>query len=309
MTGTVTISLELELGWGYHDLDRPDRFWRLSQDRELETRALEHLLSTCEQFDVPITFDVVGHLMLDACEGIHDGPHEEGWFDADPGTDRAMDPQFYAPDLVAAICESDVDHEIATHTFSHVLADEVSEETLAWELEQVRERHEALGIDVPRSIVLPRHRPAPASILSSFGIDVERRHESAGLGFYLYRWANHRWHPTRTPVVEDGVVVTKTTHSLSSPLLRNGQQPTPSGLARGPVALRQRVHEWYLRQGLAAAADRDDYVHYWTHLHNIANADHRAPVKRFLRAVAAHREEGRLDVRPMGELPATLGGG
>lgn len=306
MAGNVTISLEVELGWGYHDLDRPDRFYRLSRNRAAETRMLDRLLALCEDLDVHLTFDVVGHLFLDSCDGAHKGQHHEGWFDADPGSDRETDPLFYAPDLVEAIVESDVDHEIGTHTFSHVLADEVSRDVLAWELERVREQHERYDIDPPTSIVCPRHRPAPNSVLTEHGVDVERQHESSGASFYLYRWANHRWHRTRTPVVEDDVLVTTTTHSLSSPLLQNGQQPPPLSAARGPLALRQRIHEWYLKQGLAAAASRDGYVHYWTHLHNLANDQHWVPVKRFLQRLSDHRNAGRLRVQRMCDLPESL---
>ncbi len=118
MTGIVTISIEIELGWGYHDIGD---YRKLSDGRVAETKALSRLLSLCEELHIPITFDVVGHLLLEKCGGNHDGPHPEGWFSADPGTDVSEDPLFYAPDLIQDIVDTDVDHEIGSHTFSHIV--------------------------------------------------------------------------------------------------------------------------------------------------------------------------------------------
>lgn len=41
MTGIVTLSVEVELGWGMHDLDE---FSHLSPNRSAEERALTRLL-------------------------------------------------------------------------------------------------------------------------------------------------------------------------------------------------------------------------------------------------------------------------
>ena len=91
---TVTLSLEVELGWGVHDVDE---YERISDRRERETDALERLLSACDKHGVPFSFDIVDHLFHAACSGEHDSPHRDGWFDEDPGTDWKTDPLFYAP--------------------------------------------------------------------------------------------------------------------------------------------------------------------------------------------------------------------
>jgi len=72
MGGKITLSVEIELGWGHHD--KPDGNPALSEDREVETKALRRLLAVCDEHRIPITFDIVGHLLHESCDGIHDAP-------------------------------------------------------------------------------------------------------------------------------------------------------------------------------------------------------------------------------------------
>lgn len=130
MAGVVTLSVEVELAWGQHDKGSEAFESVLSEGRTSETAALRRLLSTCDDLDIPISFDVVGHLFHDSCSGIHQSPHDSGWFDADPGTDLDTDPLFYAPDLIRSIDDATTDHGICTHTYSHALCDEISTATL-----------------------------------------------------------------------------------------------------------------------------------------------------------------------------------
>lgn len=121
MPGSAIFSVEVELGWGYHDLQRPNKYAALSENREAKTEPLERLLGLCHRLNIPITFDVVGHLLLDDCPGTHGGEYPADWFGADLGTDVESDPLLYAPDLVKMIEAAEVDHEICTHTF-HTLS-------------------------------------------------------------------------------------------------------------------------------------------------------------------------------------------
>lgn len=302
MTGKVTISIEVELGWGYHDLPVRERELRLSDGRRKETRTLEKLLKLCDDYDLPVTFDLVGHLLLDSCGGRHGNGHRDGWFGADPGTGTESDPLFYAPDLVRGIVESTADHEIATHTFSHISCVNEPDEVLAWELEQVRDLHLEWGIEPPRSIVPPRHESVSRRILSDHGIDILRNQVDVSGLFKLYHWADHRWQPTRAPEERKGILTSFSTHSLTSPLLRNGQERPAAPFRVLPTRVRQAMHERYLEQGIVAASRRDDFVHYWTHLHNISNNEQWGPVSRFLSTLAERRNAGAVDVVRMCDL-------
>jgi hypothetical protein len=92
MVGTVTLGIEVELVLGFQHL--PDREPPLSPSPTRETRTLERLLTVLDAAGVPITFDVVEHLIEGSCRGNHVGPHSAEWFDADPGTAVGEDPTF-----------------------------------------------------------------------------------------------------------------------------------------------------------------------------------------------------------------------
>lgn len=103
--------MEVELGWGVHDLGTYDH---LSPDARVERAYLRRLLARCEETNIPILFNVVGHLLLDGCDGNHAGPYPSNWFDADPGTNLETDGLFYAPDIVDQIAASPVAHELCS---------------------------------------------------------------------------------------------------------------------------------------------------------------------------------------------------
>lgn len=135
MSGIVTFSMEIELGWGVHDTRN---FYRLSENGQEERKYLSELLGVLEENKIRFSFDVVGHLFLEECDGQHNSPHSEGWFQADPGTNYQTAGLFYAPDIIRNIDSTPIEHEICTHTFSHALFDEISRETCAWELERAQ---------------------------------------------------------------------------------------------------------------------------------------------------------------------------
>jgi hypothetical protein len=128
MVGYVTLSIEVELAWGVHDIETNSH---LSEDGSVERTYARRLLDHCDTLGLPITFDVVGHLCHASCDGNHDGTHESGWFDADPGTDVGRDSLFYAPDLIGDIAGRPTEHELCTHTYSHVPGRTATPKTVA----------------------------------------------------------------------------------------------------------------------------------------------------------------------------------
>jgi len=100
MNGVATLNVEVELGWGMHNQSKYDH---LSSDQSVETETLHQLLDLTDRLNLPITFDIVGHLLHDSCSGFHPGPHPEPWWDEDPGTNNDSDPLFYAPNLIREI--------------------------------------------------------------------------------------------------------------------------------------------------------------------------------------------------------------
>lgn len=304
MTASATISVEIELGWGFHDKRPPSEVPELSDDGEAERAALRRLLALCDEYEVPITFNVVGHLLLDSCDGTHDGPHPDGWFDRDPGTDAEADPLFYAPEVVDWIRDASVDHEICTHTFSHVLCDEVDPAVVDWELDRAGELHD----ERVQSLVPPRHRDPPRDVLRTHGIEslrlpVDETPPTGAIG--RYRYVLGREHPVGRTELADGIVETRTSPvmTLTSTTLSKGVAAPHPAFRILPERLRARRQRTFLLDGLQRAVDRDEHVHYWTHCYNLAHESQWPPIRALFESLETRTVEGTIDALTMRELP------
>ena len=297
--------MELELGWGVHDLGEFDR---LSVDGEPERTALSDLLSTLDRTRIPITVDTVGHLLLDGCSGDHDSPHEDGWFRADPGTDYRADGLFYAPDMISDIRSRSVDHELCTHTFSHVLLDQVSEETCRWELDQAATVHRQTVGQPPTSLVPPRHGLAAYDLLADYGIEVVRpameAQSSTRRGRFTELFAGPL--PRSELRRRDGMVETTCTTypSLTAPALPSGQGVSHPAFRYIPLSIRKRAHLRKLKRATRVAAADERHLHLWCHLFDLCNPHQSAVVDDYFEWLAAFRDDNNLAVAPMEELPA-----
>lgn len=300
MDGAITISMEIELGWGVHDLPGSSH---LSEDGAAERAYLERLLDHCDDIDLPITFNVVGHLLETECDGRHDGPHPEGWFDNDPGTDAATDPLFYAPEVGPNIEARPTDHELCSHTYSHVPCGEVTPETATWELETAQAQLETLTGDRPKSFVPPRHSRPPANVLRDAGIEIMRMSvDTSDRGRVSRLWELLMGpQPLFEPALVDGGVETYCTSytSLTSAALPAGQRPVSTIFRTLPIAIRQQLQRWYLRRTVDAALATDRHCHLWCHLYDLANDVQWPVVKSFLTELAARRDRGDATVTTM----------
>lgn len=302
--GTVTISLDFELAWGFADKDGlADEF--ISEDRRVETEYLNELLDCCDKFDIPLTFATVGHLFLDSCSGSHGGPSAN--LAADPGTGVTDDPRFYAPDMIASIRDADTAHEIGTHTFSHVLCDSAPRKAVERELQLAAEIHDENGISPPRSFVAPRNRLPELDVLRENGIETVRTaHPTpAETEFEKYVQRLEAWATGALPVFEtrttDGVVQTCSTPfpSLTAVHLPNGQADPIAPFRTVPVSTRQSFHESYLLRALDTAAENGTDLHLWTHVYNLSNSAQWPPIRSFLSTLGSYRDDGRIRVETM----------
>lgn len=309
MTGSLTLSMEIELGWGTHDRGEYDH---LSNNGSEEADALDEVIQTCDRLDIPVTFDIVGHLLHDECAGEHDGPYPQDWWEEDPGTDAETDPLFYAPTLIRRISNAETEHEIGTHTYSHVLCDEVSAETIRHELKRSREVHQEFGLQPPRSIVFPRHQTPPYNVFSDLGIEIVRRPIEAYSvpenPISKFIWGVKRTHPTTEIRERDSIVETRCTPhpSLSSGFLRTGQRKLHPLLQIIPLSIRRRVLRRYIMSAVDRAIDHDEHVHLWTHLLNIANDEQLPPIKSGLEYLAERRDNGNINIHRMCDLPRLI---
>lgn len=303
MSGVVTLSMEVELGWGVHDIGD---YAHLSDDGAQEREYLGRLLDCCDEIDVPITFDVVGHLCQSACCGNHDGPHESDWFDADPGTDVTADPLFYAPDVVDEIDGRRTDHELASHTFSHVMCNRVGPETVSWELAESQTVLRRTTGSKTVSLVPPRHSRPPTAPLRAADIEITRMSRDTSDKSRRARLKELLIgpHPLFDPVLVDGVVETYCTSypSLTSSALPAGQRAPLAPFSAVPVRMRQSLQRRYLRRAVEVAIEEEGYCHLWCHLYDLSNEYQWPVVRAFLRALAAMRDRGDVRVLTMEQL-------
>ena len=299
----LSLSMELELGWGGVFASTAELHSQFSgPERTLETKRLHQLLSLCEKYDIPISFDVVGHLLLDECNG-HDAPHREWFQKHDPMGEQRDFPLYYAPDLVKSVSESDTAHEICTHTFSHIPTDEMSSESINWELMKSQMVHARAGYSKSTSLVTPQHRSVSLETVNQNGISVLRTPNKSGSAVDGYpengglverfTWNLQRNPPTEEPEWKDGVlqVFCSSGPSLTSPLLPRGQNaPHPTQQAI-PVSIREHIHRSYLSSALNAARD-EHCVHLWSHLWDLANDTQWPLVREFLHTVGRAKANG-----------------
>jgi len=163
--GVLVISQEIELASGVF---RFDNWGVLSKDGKPERLALHRLLQLYRDFEIDITFPIVGHLFLDSCSGSHPVSPTPDWYDEDPGTSYKEAPLWYAPDIIEVILKDQRNHEIASHSFSHVSFHKCSPQVAEFELEACKEVTDKFDITL-RSFVFPLNRVGHVNLLKKFG--------------------------------------------------------------------------------------------------------------------------------------------
>jgi hypothetical protein len=304
MSGKITLSIEIELGWGSHMTSTYNRY---SARREKETRYLHKLLDICDKNKIPITFNVVGKLLSEDDRGQNLDFYPDGWWDDYRTANNDLKKLFFAPDLIKKILDADVDHEIATHTFSHIMIDEVPDQCLAYELETVQEIYQEWGIQQPRSFVSPRHRQFNSKILTDHDISVVRvpdpDQSSPNIG--ISAWMLFRNHPVKEPKIENNIIKTYSSSYPSltySGVLPKGQLEADTHFQYLPVKLRQRLQSRYLKNSVLRAENKDSHTHLWTHLWDMSNEEQWEPIEKFIIWLSDQNTATDIDILRMQDL-------
>lgn len=295
---SVVVSVDAELVWGFHDFDD------LPMERAAKARdSWLELLELFDARDMPATWAVVGHLLLEECSGDHlDHPAGEEWFANDPGGRGGPDSEWFGRDLVDAIVDAEVEHDIGCHTFSHVGFGEegTTAEIAEAELQRSLEVAADYGIEM-ESFVFPRNLVGHRDLLAEYG-------------FTNYRGvAPDRWYDD-TPVRKPGKLATYALGATAPPLV------TPAvdeyGLVNVPAsmylfgfegapndALSAVGTDPVVRQvelGLERLLEREEGVlHLWLHPNNLTTASDRDRMREVTRLVADHRDDHGVAVETM----------
>src|SRR3989442_4746653 len=189
------ISADLELSWAFRMQSK-----EVAQERGRQSREnIPYLLRIFEEWAFPITWATVGHLFLESCGRASRGlahpdmprpPRNElwtgDWYMHDPCTNYKKDPFWYAPDVIQSIRESPVDHEIGTHSFSHIdFSPSYSDPVLVRrEIEESATAMQRFGIS-PKSLVYPFNKMGHPylDLLSGLSITAVRHRDRRGRVF------------------------------------------------------------------------------------------------------------------------------
>jgi len=282
--GTVVISFHPPLCWGFPHSPATHRPPELLPPPR---SAWERLAATLCDFELPATWAVVGHLFERECTGAHVGhPSPSGWFAHERGDDPMPEQYRFAPELIADLAESDLDHDIGTHTYSHVVfdADYASDSLARSECDRAIEAAEAAGVAMD-SVVFPRNRVGHREVLAEAGFRCYRgpEPETSAAGSYsapfrkLARATVVRDPP---PIVEPSVDEYGLVNIPPSLHLFDFDGPVRRLLAAtvGDPVVRQA------RLGVDAAAAGDGVCHLWLRPNDLTTE---ADVARF-RAVCGH---------------------
>lgn len=305
------LSLDTELVWGSFDHTPPSE-WALKY-REARA-AIADILELLDEFAIPATWAVVGHLFLSSCSRDSEGlahpeikrpcfswyPHD--WLALDPCADAAREPWWYGADIVDAILGARVQHEIGCHSFSHIVfgdpgcSEECAEADLQASIRVASER----GVRL-RSFVFPRNIEGHHNLLRS-------------AGFCCFRGAEPAWY-LRLPVA-----LRRAGHFIDQALAVSPSVSTPSELQPGlwnipasalllhrggvrqliPMASRVRK----ARRGLDRAVKESKVFHLWFHPFNLCIDRPRmtAVLRQILSSAADLRDSGLLKIMTMGDL-------
>jgi peptidoglycan/xylan/chitin deacetylase (PgdA/CDA1 family) len=315
--GVFTLSLDFELLWGTVDLFGPERFRRACEaEREI---VVDRLLGLLEEFEIPATWCILGHLLLAECRRSGGRAHPEivrphhawvrgDWLQHDPCTDEARAPLFYGRSLVEKIRSCRVPQEIGSHSFSHAIFSDpgCSREAAASELRASVEAAKELGLAL-RSFAFPRNGVGHLDLLPQFG-------------FTCYRGPAPRWYERREPPNARHRLGRLWSVLAASPPPVVVPEPAGKGLVNVPASMiyfpmhglrrcipvSRRVQR--ARRGLDAAARTGRVFHLWFHPTNLA--DEPEAMFRGLRdifsAARELRRQGRLSVESMGMVACRL---
>ena len=170
------LQADFELAWAWQFSKSSEQpLQKALQHARTERANIPHILQLCDRYAIPITWATVGHLFLEQCNRSNDVAHaelprlpffenqywhykEKDWFANDPCSHYQQAPEWYAPDLIRQILDSQAGHEMACHTFSHIDCSDAHcpSGVLRAEIQACQQAATAIGVQL-RSFVHPAH--------------------------------------------------------------------------------------------------------------------------------------------------------
>jgi hypothetical protein len=285
-TGIFTLSLDTELAWGA--ADKPRLLTKNMIYYRKTRKVIDCLLELMDKYQIPATWAVVGHLFLD-CPGV-------GWGDNERETDL-----WFGRDIIERIRTASTEHEIASHSFSHLIFNDknTTGADVERELKQCLREAEKLGLQL-ESFVFPRNREGYLGQL-------------AGAGFKTFRSLEPSWYRDFPDQLRKICHIIDQLLALpppvTYPIKRGGMLDIPASMLYLPrngfrkyIPLKSRTVKAV--KGMRRAAKQKKLFHLWFHPFNIATDPENLlfGLEVIFEEVQREREKGNLQVKTMREL-------
>lgn len=291
--GSVVISLDAELGWGFHH-EQPLPAARIRDARS----AWTDLLGLFDEYEIPATWAVVGHLLLEDCAGGHTNHPAGSQCCVDAPAAITRDDAWFANGLVDQVANADADHELASHGFSHVhFAHERMNRSMAKSECAAAAETLAPYATEPRSFVFPVNEVGYRELLAEHGFACYRGPAPAQLGPVEKVWNGLRIRnapPIVRPTVDEYGLV-NVPASLYLFCFQGVVRRIIEGIHDDPIVEA-------VRQGVEALRETDGVLHLWLHPHNVVDEHDRERMKRVLATVDRARRETDVTVETMGDV-------
>tara|TARA_B100000686_G_C16762994_1_gene959975 strand:- start:1229 stop:2128 length:900 start_codon:yes stop_codon:yes gene_type:complete len=293
----LIISYDCEGVWG--TLDHLEDLDTTVFNRQSLFSIYSDLLRLHEKYEFNATFAFVGAFIMpkeDFVAHLAEYPNAEKvskWLlPMNSKSNKFRDQDFFIPELVNLVRDSDLKHEIATHGFSHVImTDSIDESSLDFEVEGILKTAARHDIDV-ETIIFPRN------IIN---------HEFLNKADFIKAYRDAPINPFRGKFLKRIYSLAKEFFPfISSQILEhhNDKVKIPgdffinwrSGL-RKLVPIRLTVMRF--RKAINHAIKTDGVVHLWLHPHNLATGHRQFELlERLLIEAKKYSDQGLLKVNP-----------
>ncbi len=309
--GAFLCSIDTELAWGsaHREKDPTEYEHWDSYGRVRDT--IERLLALMDRYEIRATWAFVGRLLIDPRDDAQTSLYPEN---PQPANVHHTDSRFseaeyldrwYAPEILEMVKSARSDHEIGSHTFSHLVFNELgySDDQFEQDLAAAQKHAEALGVSL-KSLIFPKNRVANVATAARHGFTSFRsvpESRTAKLPSVPRRLLQRL--DAYLPVPPD-VSYPKRTEGLWE-LPATYYYRHAGGWARWQTNM---VRTAKLKAGLKRAASRNAMFHVWFHPYDIASAPDMLlkPLERTFAEVARLRDAGKLDNLTMGQLSESL---
>jgi hypothetical protein len=242
--GKLTISIDLELAWGFWDILTPEI---LHLSETAERPICEQLLALFDRFSFPATWAVVA-AVLDRDSARGRAGNEASW---------------YAPDIVERIVEARTPHEIGSHGGRHVYFDRLAASEAREDLDFVTAVHRDNGLALD-SFVYPRNGIGHLDLLAGAGVRVYRGPDTG------WRSVAHGWPPAARKFVTFADKILPLPPAPVHAQARGGLIDIPSSMQLpGRDGARRfilpAVNRAKLAMGLSRARRSGRTFHFWFH--------------------------------------------